>query len=67
MMNTPNVQTVMPGDHYLGPDPFRTMSSARFVAPLEDFARRNALSIETGTAVTFAAEPKNVRFGAVTA
>ncbi|WP_173510106.1 flavin-containing monooxygenase [Sinorhizobium psoraleae] len=51
-MNTPNVQTVMPGDRYDGPDPFGALTRDQFVALLEDFARRNALPIEPDTAVT---------------
>ncbi|MDK1489718.1 NAD(P)/FAD-dependent oxidoreductase [Sinorhizobium sp. 7-81] len=50
-MNTPNVQTVMPGDRYDGPDPFGALTRDQFVALLEDFARRNALPIEPDTAV----------------
>jgi putative flavoprotein involved in K+ transport len=50
-MNTPNVQTVMPGDEYHGPDPFGAMTRDEFVALLDDFARRNALPIEAETAV----------------
>ncbi|MHC2299186.1 putative flavoprotein involved in K+ transport [Rhizobium mongolense] len=51
-MNTPNVQTVMPGDSYDGPDPFGALTRDQFVVLLEDFARRNALPIEPDTAVT---------------
>jgi putative flavoprotein involved in K+ transport len=50
-MNTPNVQTVMPGDCYDGPDPFGALTRDQFVALLEDFATRNALPIEPDTAV----------------
>src|ERR687897_3933585 len=31
-MNTPNIQTVMPGDTYDGPDPEGAMTSGEFVA-----------------------------------
>lgn len=51
-MNTPNVQTVMPGDHYDGEDPSGALTRDQFVALLEDFARRNALPIEPDTAVS---------------
>jgi putative flavoprotein involved in K+ transport len=51
-MNTPNVQTVMPGDSYDGLDPSGALTRDQFVALLEDFARRNALPIEAGTAVS---------------
>jgi putative flavoprotein involved in K+ transport len=51
-MNTPNVQTVMPGDSYDGSDPSGALTRDQFVTLLEDFARRNALPIETGTAVS---------------
>jgi putative flavoprotein involved in K+ transport len=51
-MNTPNVQTVMPGDRYEGADPEAVMTRDAFVALLEDFARRHALPVETGVAVT---------------
>lgn len=51
-MNTPNVQTVMPGDCYDGPDPSGALTRDQFVALLEDFARRNALPVEPDTAVT---------------
>ena len=51
-MNTPNVQTVMPGDRYDGPDPFGALTRDQFVALLEDFAKRKGLPIESDTAVT---------------
>ncbi|TCL74864.1 NAD(P)/FAD-dependent oxidoreductase [Rhizobium sp. BK251] len=51
-MNTPNVQTVMPGDRYDGDDPSGALTRDQFVALLEDFARRNALPIEPDTAVS---------------
>lgn len=52
LMNTPNVQTVMPGDHYSGPDPFGALTGDQFVALLEDFAKRNGLDVEPDTTVT---------------
>jgi putative flavoprotein involved in K+ transport len=55
-MNTPNVQTVMPGDAYAGDDPEGFLTRDAFVAMILDFADRHALPVETGTAVT-AAEP----------
>jgi putative flavoprotein involved in K+ transport len=51
-MNTPNVQTVMPGDSYDGSDPFGALTRNQFVALLEDFAKRNGLPVEPDTAVT---------------
>lgn len=51
-MNTPNVQTVMPGDRYEGSDPSGALTRNQFVALLEDFAKRNGLPVEAGTAVT---------------
>ncbi|WP_233450688.1 NAD(P)-binding domain-containing protein [Rhizobium mongolense] len=51
-MNTPNVQTVMPGDRYEGPDPYGVHTRDQFVALLEDFAGRNGLPIEADTAVS---------------
>lgn len=51
-MNTPNVQTVMPGDIYEGGDPFGAMTRNAFVALLEDFATRNRLPVEPDTAVS---------------
>ncbi|GAB4065182.1 NAD(P)-binding domain-containing protein [Ancylobacter sonchi] len=50
-MNTPNVQTIMPGDRYSGSDPFGTLTRDQFVALLEDFARRNGLDVEPDTRV----------------
>ncbi len=51
-MNSPNVQTVMPGDRYDGPDPYGVLTRDQFVALLEDFAGRNGLPIEADTAVS---------------
>lgn len=51
-MNTPNVQTTMPGDRYDGSDPFGALTRDQFVALLEDFAKRNRLPVEPQTAVT---------------
>ncbi|RUV73124.1 MAG: FAD-dependent oxidoreductase [Mesorhizobium sp.] len=51
-VNTPNIQTVMPGDTYDGPDPDGAMTSGEFVALLEDYADRYGLPVETGTPVT---------------
>ena len=48
-MNTPNVQTVMPGDKYVGPEPEGVMTRDEFVAMLEDFAARNKLPVELHT------------------
>ncbi|WP_348644011.1 NAD(P)-binding domain-containing protein [Rhizobium leguminosarum] len=51
-INTPNIQTIMPGDTYVGPDPDGAMTSGEFVALLEDYAGRYGLPVETGTPVT---------------
>ena len=51
-MNTPNVQTVMPGDRYDGSDPDGVMTRDAFVALLEDFAKRNDLPVELDTSAT---------------
>jgi len=51
-MNTPNVQTVMPGDRYEGSDPSGALTRNQFVALLEDFAKRNGLPVEPETVVT---------------
>ena len=51
-LNIPNIQTVMPGDQYSGPDPEGAMTRDEFVALLEDFAERNRLPIEPDSAVT---------------
>jgi putative flavoprotein involved in K+ transport len=51
-MNTPNVQTVMPGDRYNGPEPEGVLTRDEFVALLETFAERNRLPVEPETAVT---------------
>ncbi|MDH4986308.1 NAD(P)/FAD-dependent oxidoreductase [Aminobacter anthyllidis] len=51
-VNTPNSQTVMPGDTYVGPDPDGAMTSGELVALLEDYAGRHGLPVETGTPVT---------------
>src|SRR5262245_12395637 len=50
-MNTINMQTVMPGDRYNGPDPEGVMTRDAFVALLEDFAERRRLPIELETSV----------------
>ncbi|HEV2897472.1 MAG TPA: NAD(P)/FAD-dependent oxidoreductase [Pseudaminobacter sp.] len=52
LMNSPNVQTVMPGDRYEGPDPYGVLTRDQFVALLEDFAGRNGLPIEANTVVS---------------
>jgi hypothetical protein len=51
-MNTPNVQTVMPGDRYDGPDPEGVMTRDAFVTLLESFAVRHRLPVAPGTPVT---------------
>jgi putative flavoprotein involved in K+ transport len=59
-MNTPNVQTVMPGDRYEGSDPYGVQTRDQFVALLEDFAGRNGLPIEADTAVSELAQEDGV-------
>ncbi|MEP9390434.1 NAD(P)/FAD-dependent oxidoreductase [Mesorhizobium sp. KR9-304] len=59
-MNTPNVQTVMPGDSYDGTDPDGVLTRDAFVALLEDFAQRNSLPVEQNCPVIeLAAGPEN--------
>jgi len=59
-MNTPNVQTVMPGDRYDGTDPEGVLKRDAFVALLEDFAERNRLPVERDCPVTeLTAGPEN--------
>jgi putative flavoprotein involved in K+ transport len=50
-MNTPNVQTVMPGDSYCGDDPEGFMTCHDFVEMVVGYAERCALPVETGTSV----------------
>jgi len=51
-INTPNRQTVMPGDSYDGPDPDGALTSDEFVALLEDYVRRHRLPVQPNTPVT---------------
>lgn len=51
-MNTPNCQTVMPGDTYDGPDPDGALPCRDFIALLEGFAARHRLPVETAVEVT---------------
>lgn len=51
-MNTPNVQTVMPGDVYDGTDPDGVLTHHGFVALLENFAERNGLPVAGNCPVT---------------
>jgi putative flavoprotein involved in K+ transport len=50
-MNTPNVQTVMPGDTYRGDDPEGFMTCRDFVDMVAGYAERRGLPVETGTPV----------------
>jgi putative flavoprotein involved in K+ transport len=50
-MNTPNVQTVMPGDAYRGDEPEGFMTRDQFIAMVAGFAKRRALPVETSTPV----------------
>lgn len=51
-MNVPNVQLVMPGDHYDGPEPEGFVTRDEFVELLEDYAERNRLPVDEHTPVT---------------
>ena len=51
-MNTPNVHTVMPGDRYVGAEPWGAMTRDEFVSLLEDFAARHRLPVDRETEVT---------------
>jgi putative flavoprotein involved in K+ transport len=51
-MNTPNVQTVMPGDRDDGDDPQGFMTRDEFVAKVSEYASRYALPVRTGTPVS---------------
>jgi putative flavoprotein involved in K+ transport len=52
-MNIPNIQTVMPGDQYSGPDPEGALTRDEFVALLEDLVYFAGLDLavtrESGT------------------
>jgi putative flavoprotein involved in K+ transport len=61
-MNTPNLLTVMPSDHYEGPDPEGFLTRDGFVALLEDFAARNRLPVDADTPVTEVAAEKDGTF-----
>lgn len=50
-MNTPNVQTVMPGDSYRGDDPEGFMTRDEFIAMVAGCVVRRALPVETDTPV----------------
>src|SRR3954447_22090958 len=58
-VNTPNIQTVMPGDRYNGPDPEGFLTRDELVALLEDFASRNRLPVELNTPVTELAQDED--------
>lgn len=59
-MNTPNLQTVMPGDRYQGAEPEGFLTRDAFVALLEEFAARNGLPVDQDMPVTeLAAEQGN--------
>jgi putative flavoprotein involved in K+ transport len=51
-MNTPNVQTVMPGERYRGDDPEGFMTRDEFVAMVAQYAQRHELPVQTNTAVS---------------
>lgn len=52
LLNTPNSLSVMPGDHYSGPDPDGALTCSEFVALLAGYAARRRLPIEANTCVT---------------
>jgi putative flavoprotein involved in K+ transport len=51
-LNTPKLQSVMPGDRYDGPDPEGFYTRDEFVTLLQDYARRYRLPVATNTPVT---------------
>ena len=51
-MNTPNVQTVMPGDAYAGNDPEGFLTRDSFVEMAEAYWQRHSLPVRTNTPVT---------------
>ena len=51
-LNTPNEDTLMPGERYAGSDPDGAMTHHEFIALLEEYARRHGLPVEEGRAVT---------------
>jgi len=51
-MNTPKIETVLPGERYEGSDPEGFMTRDEFVDLLEAFAARNQLPVETDMPVT---------------
>jgi len=50
-LNTPNIQTVMPGDTYRGQEPEGVMTVDAFIDMLEGYARRHKLPVRSQTAV----------------
>jgi putative flavoprotein involved in K+ transport len=50
-LNTPNWGSVMPGDYYDRSDPNGFMTRDQFITPLECFATRNSLPVETNSLV----------------
>lgn len=51
-MNTPSVQTVMPGDRYRGDDPEGFMTRDEFVAMISEYMQRHELPVEVATPVS---------------
>src|SRR4030095_15959135 len=51
-LNSPKLLAVMPGDRYEGPDPEGLYTRDKFVALLEDYARRHHLPVATSTPIT---------------
>jgi putative flavoprotein involved in K+ transport len=64
-MNTPNVQTVMPGDTYRGEHPEGFMTRDEFVDMVASYAMRQRLPVETNTPVK-AVRPAGAAFEVVT-
>lgn len=50
-LNTPNIQTVLPGETYGGADPDGAMPCEDFIALLEGYPRRQGLPVETASPV----------------
>jgi putative flavoprotein involved in K+ transport len=59
-MNTPNVQTLMPGDRYEGSNPWGVLTCDEFVALLEDFAERHNLPVNLDTPVTLLTDEREI-------
>ena len=58
-MNTPNIMTVLPGDHYEGPAPEGYMTRDAFVEMVEMYATRHDLPVKEHTEVIEVKSSKN--------